>query len=149
METQNQVSDQATYEKTLSETFGEKVSEPELKAHATAERVTPELIEAAIEMVAFTDGYDLIADAAHKLVDNKGNPIQLSTGSLNHNLNCMTICIITLKNGFTVLGVSAPASPTNFSSEIGQRLAYQDAFNKLWPLFGFELKQRLHMANAA
>lgn len=123
--------------------LNQPVTEPELKAHAVAPRVTVEQIEDAIEFVAFTDGYDLIADACHKLVDGKGNPVPLSTGHLNHGLHCMTICIITLKNGFTVLGVSAPASPTNFSAEIGQRLAYQDAFNKLWPLFGFALKQQL------
>jgi hypothetical protein len=124
------------------------VTEMELKAHAVAPRVTPEQIKENIEFVAYTDGYDLIADACHRLVDGDDKPVSLSTGHLNHGLHCLTICVITLKNGFTVVGTSAPASPTNFSAEIGQRLAYQDAFNKLWPLFGFELKQRLYQENA-
>lgn len=120
------------------------VTEQELVAKAVAPRVTEEQIKEQIEFAAFTDGYDVLADARHKLVDGYGNNVPLSTGHLNHGLHCLTICIITLKNGFTVIGTSAPASPENFSQEIGQKLAYQNAFKKLWPLFGFALKQHLY-----
>lgn len=55
----------------------------------------------------------------------------------------VTICLLTLKNGFTVIGESACASPENFDEQIGREVAFKDARNKLWPLLGFLLKDRL------
>ena len=54
-----------------------------------------------------------------------------------------TVCEITLKNGFTVRGEAAVVDPTNFDEEIGRTVAFKDARNKLWPLLGFALKERL------
>lgn len=54
-----------------------------------------------------------------------------------------TVCLLTLKNGYTVTGESACASPENFDVEVGREVAYKDARNKLWPLLGFLLKDRL------
>jgi hypothetical protein len=54
-----------------------------------------------------------------------------------------TVCLITLKNGYTVTGESACADPANFDEEIGREVAFKDARNKLWPLLGFLLKDRL------
>jgi len=58
----------------------------------------------------------------------------------------MTICVLTLKNGFQVTGESAAASPENFDKEIGQKIARENARNKIWALEGYLLKQRLHEA---
>lgn len=55
----------------------------------------------------------------------------------------ITIAIITLRSGFTVTGESACVDPSNFDAEIGNKIAYDNAFEKLWQLFGFELKQRI------
>jgi hypothetical protein len=55
----------------------------------------------------------------------------------------MTVCAITMRNGFTVTGISAPASPENFDEQVGQRYAYDDAFKKLWQLEGYLLRSRL------
>lgn len=55
----------------------------------------------------------------------------------------LTVCCITLKNGFTVTGISAGASPENFDKEIGERIARADAKQKIWPLLGFRLRDRL------
>ena len=57
---------------------------------------------------------------------------------------CFTVCLLTLKNGFTVSGESACASPENFDAEIGRKIARENARNKIWPLEGYLLKQRLH-----
>ena len=57
----------------------------------------------------------------------------------------LTLCILTLYNGFTVTGESAAASPENFDPEIGQRLAFENAERKVWPLLGFKLKDKLHV----
>lgn len=56
----------------------------------------------------------------------------------------LTICVLTLRNGFTVTGESSCASPENFDVGIGQRIAREDAKRKVWALEGYLLKQRLH-----
>lgn len=56
----------------------------------------------------------------------------------------VTICSITLDNGYSVRGESACVDPANFDAEIGEKLAYDNAFAKLWPLFGFLLAERRH-----
>lgn len=56
----------------------------------------------------------------------------------------LTICVLTLANGFTVTGVSACADPANFDEDIGRKLARDNAFNKIWELEGYLLKERIH-----
>lgn len=58
-------------------------------------------------------------------------------------LNLLTFCVLVLKNGFTVTGESACASPENFDAEIGRKIARENATQKVWPLMGYELKSRL------
>lgn len=55
----------------------------------------------------------------------------------------LTVCCITLKNGFTVTGESACASPENFNQELGEKIAYNMAREKIWALEGYLLKQSL------
>ena len=55
----------------------------------------------------------------------------------------LTFCVLVLRNGFTVTGESACASPENFDAEIGRKIARANAVNKLWPLMGYALKERL------
>ena len=61
-------------------------------------------------------------------------------------LGLLTFCVLVLRNGFTVTGESACASPENFDPEIGRKIARQNAEAKIWPLMGYALKERL--ANA-
>ena len=56
---------------------------------------------------------------------------------------CLTVCCLTLQNGFTVVGESACASPENFNAELGRKIARDNARNKIWMLEGYLLKQRL------
>jgi len=58
-------------------------------------------------------------------------------------LDILTICVLVMQNGFTVIGKSAPASPENFDPEKGARFAYEDAIKQLWPLEGYALRERL------
>lgn len=60
-----------------------------------------------------------------------------------HN-TCLTVCCLTLRNGFTVTGESACASPSNFNEEIGQKIARENARDKIWALEGYLLKDRLY-----
>lgn len=61
-------------------------------------------------------------------------------------LSLLTFCVLVLRNGFTVTGESACASPENFDTEIGRKIARANAVNKIWPLMGYALKQSLHDA---
>lgn len=57
---------------------------------------------------------------------------------------CLTVCCLTLENGFTVSGESACASPENFDPYVGENIAFENAKNKIWMLEGYLLKERLH-----
>lgn len=58
-------------------------------------------------------------------------------------LDLLTFCVLVLRNGFTVTGESACASPENFDPEIGKRIARENAVQKVWPLMGYVLKEQL------
>lgn len=55
-----------------------------------------------------------------------------------------TVCRIALDNGYSVLGESACVDPVGYNPEVGKRIAYDRAFQSLWPLFGFLLAERRH-----
>lgn len=54
----------------------------------------------------------------------------------------VTLCNITMTNGFSVRGESACVDPRNFNMEIGRNIAYRNAFNSLWALEGYLLAER-------
>lgn len=56
----------------------------------------------------------------------------------------LTVCCLILKNGFTVTGESACASKENFDEEIGRRLAFDNAREKIWQLEGYLLRNELY-----
>lgn len=55
----------------------------------------------------------------------------------------LTVCALTLRNGFQVTGESAAASPENFDTEIGRKIARDNARSKIWALEGYALRTRL------
>ena len=56
----------------------------------------------------------------------------------------LTVCALTLRNGFQVTGESAAASPANFDEAIGRRIARDNARNKIWALEGYLLRNQLY-----
>lgn len=84
--------------------------------------------EASLGLDTSPDDRPIVATAAHRL---------------------LTICVLTLRNGFTVTGESACAAPENFDAEIGKRIARQAAVAKVWPLLGFRLRDQLAQAERA
>lgn len=60
----------------------------------------------------------------------------------------VTHCRIVLDNGYNVSGESACVNIENYNKDIGERISYDNAFNKLWPLFGFLLAERNHLRQA-
>ena len=109
-------------------------ADAEAAAVATAPRVALADIEAAIGGVYYTTGYEAaIGDGQRTISREHWEP-----------LGILTICLVVMRNGFTIVGKSAPASPANFNADLGRRLAYEDAVRQLWPLMGFALRDRLH-----
>jgi len=58
----------------------------------------------------------------------------------------LTVCALTLKNGFQVVGESACAAPENFDAGLGRKIARDNARNKIWALEGYLLRSRLQGA---
>ena len=55
----------------------------------------------------------------------------------------LTVCCLTLRNGFAVVGESACASPENFNAELGQKIAYKNAKDKIWASERYLINQKL------
>jgi hypothetical protein len=59
----------------------------------------------------------------------------------NHDL--LTMCVLTMANGFHVVGENAPASRDNYDPELNRKFSYEDAIRQLWKLEGYSLRDRL------
>jgi len=55
-----------------------------------------------------------------------------------------TICQLTMQNGFTVRGESSCVSVENFNKELGEKYAYEKAFDNAWAFEGYLLAERRH-----
>jgi len=110
-----------------------QVTDRDAAAVAKAPRVSLGDIEAAIGGIYYTSALQAVIDVG---VSHE------HTGPLG----LLTICIVVMRNGFTVIGKSAPASPENFDAALGRKFAYEDAVRQLWPLMGFALRDRLAAA---
>ena len=99
----------------------------------TAPRVTKADVEAKIA----SEHYFTAAQGMRAAFFEDGG---LPARDLKHApLERLTICVLVLKNGFTVTGESTCVSPENFDKEIGRKIARQKAVDKVWPLLGFAL----------
>lgn len=108
-----------------------KVTDNQAAAVASKPRVSLADIEGSIDFEA-----TLTADKALA-----GTP-----GENDQEFKILTVCFIRMKNGFTVIGKSAPASAENFNKELGAKFAREDAIRQLWPHMGYALRERLHAA---
>lgn len=112
----------------------EQTIEQEIQAKADkAPRVKPSDIEAEI----VSEHYFTAADGVLGQSEMGTRPATWT------NLDQVTICVLVLRNGTAVTGESACVSPENFDAEIGRRLARENAVNKIWPLLGFRLRDKL------
>lgn len=105
----------------------------------TAARVTPADIEACI----VSTHYFTAGSAVYKADPLEAGPFGEPARGIDA-LDLLTFCVLVLRNGFTVTGESACASPANFDPEIGRKIARDNAKAKIWLLEGYLLKQRLH-----
>lgn len=102
-----------------------------------APRITPDDIKANIVSEHYFTASEGVWGAASAFDRTEGNdgPAELQL---------LTFCVLVLRNGFTVTGESACASPENFNAEIGRRVARENAVAKIWPLMGYQLKENLY-----
>ena len=107
--------------------------EQEIQAKGlTAPRITSADIEANIVSEHYFTAKDGVAGHFGGLPDPYPDALGL-----------LTFCVLVLRNGFTVTGESACASPENFDAEVGRKIARQNAMQKIWPLMGYELRTKL------
>jgi len=59
----------------------------------------------------------------------------------------MTLCVLYMKNGHVVVGKSACVDPANYNQALGEKYAYEDAINQLWPLEGYLLSEDIYRAS--
>lgn len=105
-----------------------------------APRITPDHIDSVIQSVH----YFTAADGAQN-ADNNYDPLVGAPSQLY----LLTFCVLVLKNGFTVTGESACASPENFDAEIGRKIAFENAREKIWLLEGYLLKEQLYKSGVS
>lgn len=112
--------------------------EREIQAKAAnGPRVTPQaLMDEIISAYYFTADEGVYG---HESLNSES----VSTPEPQGPLGLLTFCVLVLRNGFTVHGVSACASPENFNWEIGKRIARENAERAIWPLLGFRLRDEL------
>ncbi len=109
-------------------------------------RITPQDIEDAISSEHyFTADRGVIGNAAYEAAGlaDVGALRPVVEVMVPQPLHLLTFCVLVLRNGFTVTGESACASPENFNAEIGRKIARQNAVQKIWPLMGFALREKL------
>ena len=106
--------------------------------NATPEGVEPELTLDEAKAVVATKVHPKVTEASIKARIADVTYMTVGGAAIG------TICLITLKNGWTSLGFSAPASPENFDTKVGERYAFDNAFKPLWQLEGYLLRDRLY-----
>jgi len=58
----------------------------------------------------------------------------------------MTLAIVTMANGFIIIGKSTPADPQNYDAELGKKFATEDAIRQIWALEAYLLREKLTAA---
>jgi hypothetical protein len=125
--------------RTPSPATGDDAIEAAIRERADkAPRVLPADIEAEISSEHYFTAAQGASDPAAV------NICKPATTAATDSLGLLTLCVLVLRNGFTVTGESACASPENFDAEIGRKVARANAVSKVWPLLGFKLRDRLN-----
>lgn len=125
----------------------EKDIEKEIQAKGlTAPRITPADIEANIASEHCFTAWEGAQLAYWGDSDPEDPKPEEGEPAKDGPLSLLTFCVLVLRNGFTVTGESACASPENFDAELGRKIARQNAVAKIWPLMGYELRSKLAAA---
>ncbi len=109
----------------------------ETEIQAAGANVAPRITPSDIEVNIASEYYFTAAQGV-----DMADP-EMTDAKMPQALKMLTFCVLVLRNGFTVTGESACASPENFNADIGRKIARQNAVAKIWPLMGYELRTRL------
>lgn len=112
-----------------------------ISEHAASPGTYPKVLPTDVEAAIASELYFTAADAAQGVSHIPDTTIGWQS------LELLTICILTLRNGFTVIGSSACASPENFDAAYGRKLARAKAAEQIWTLLGYMLREQLHQAS--
>ncbi len=127
-------------------------NDTETMIHELGANTAPRVTDAKIESRIIAEHYFTAADGRSGAIAAEtysGREQVASIDAMGHDpLELMTFCVMVLENGFTVTGESACASPENYNAEIGRKVARENALDKIWPLEGYLLRQRLHEGKA-
>lgn len=127
--------------KTVEQQIEQKIQSKNLNA--------PRLKPADIDAVIVSEHYFTAAQGEAKALEDGA----FVNGSLNgaalrpipELLSQITFCVLILKNGYKISGVNhSGVSPENHDPELGRKLAYENARNKVWELEGYLLKEKLN-----
>lgn len=55
-----------------------------------------------------------------------------------------TVCMLSMKNGYTIKGMSACMKASNFNIDVGRLEAYEDAVRQIWQFEDYLLAEKLH-----
>ena len=110
-------------------------------------KTAPRILPADVEANIVSEHYFTAADGYRSNPCYDPNGHQHEPLPAPAPLELLTFCVLVLRNGFTVTGESACASPENFDAEIGRKIARTNAVNQIWPLLGFRLRDALHEVN--
>ena len=126
------------------ETVEQQIEQEIQSKNLNAPRLTPGSIDSKIALEMYFTGSGIIAAQTHchhlglmRIQHHEGE-------DLHKPIETLTFCVLVLENGFTVTGESACASPENFDAEIGRKIAFENAREKIWLLEGYLLKEKLN-----
>lgn len=86
----------------------------------------------------------LAASPAPRITPERINEVIAGETFVHRVTGTLTICVLTLANGFNVVGKSACASEENYREDLGEHYAREDAKRQIWALEAYLLRQRIH-----
>ena len=116
--------------------------------HRTVDEVDAMIKTANADVAPRVTPADVVANIAseHYFTAAEGVDMadpEMTDAKMPQSLKLLTFCVLVLRNGFTVTGESACASPANFNADIGRKIARDNAVSKIWPLMGYQLRSQL------
>ena len=112
-----------------------------IEAASAAAQKTPNRVSLADVEANIAGEFTFIVGDAYE--NELGFAPTTNDASVAGALNLLTVCVIVLKNGFSVMGKTAPADANNFDATLGRKFAREDAIRQIWPLMGYALREKL------
>jgi hypothetical protein len=110
-------------------------------AQPGATRVSLNTLEANIAATTYLTGHTAQMAAAQDGTTDYAGDVEVPM--ILERLKSFTICMLIMRNGFVIIGKSAPADPANYNEQLGRDFAYEDAVRQAWQLLGFQMSSHL------